>query len=273
MSCGGSWLGIRTSDKNIAFNRAGANPGQEVPIGAVLRGQLAVRQIMAKCIPLSCSSKRIGLIGVDMRIHDEVRRILREHASAWTVEGYCNTQEAFRDCAARQFDAFIMDIQGACSNLIWVEALRRLKHVAPALPMIVFTARPNEQTVTLSLKAGASGYLVQPVSGKDLLEALTRVIKGGTVLCSQAQDVLGAWLREAPAETEPQCSARSLTAREEQMMTGLYEHLSTKELAARLGVAEGTIHTHLVNIFAKLEVHSRAEACRRYLARPAAVNR
>jgi DNA-binding NarL/FixJ family response regulator len=48
-------------------------------------------------------------------------------------------------------------------------------------------------------------------------------------------------------------------------MSGLLRGLINKEIGSEMGVAEGTVHSQLEQIFRKLKVHSRAEAVRKYL--------
>jgi DNA-binding NarL/FixJ family response regulator len=56
-----------------------------------------------------------------------------------------------------------------------------------------------------------------------------------------------------------------LTPKQQVVMSGLLRGLLNKEIAAEMGTADGTVHSQLEEIYRKLEVHSRAEAVRKYL--------
>lgn len=51
----------------------------------------------------------------------------------------------------------------------------------------------------------------------------------------------------------------ALCEREREIVEFVVHGFSNKEIAARLGISERTVSTHLVNVYEKLDVHSRAE--------------
>ncbi len=62
------------------------------------------------------------------------------------------------------------------------------------------------------------------------------------------------------AREEAAAMLAKLTPREMEVPRALAEGLSDKQIAERLYVGDGTVRSHLVNVFAKLEVASRLEA-------------
>jgi len=59
----------------------------------------------------------------------------------------------------------------------------------------------------------------------------------------------------------------TLTPREREVLTLLAKGCSYKETAEKLGITYDTVNGHTKNIYAKLRVHSRAEALARFLGR------
>jgi DNA-binding NarL/FixJ family response regulator len=59
---------------------------------------------------------------------------------------------------------------------------------------------------------------------------------------------------------EAQLASDKLTPREREVPQALAKGSSDKEIARRLRVGEGAVHTHVTNILSKLEVSSRLQA-------------
>jgi DNA-binding NarL/FixJ family response regulator len=60
--------------------------------------------------------------------------------------------------------------------------------------------------------------------------------------------------------------ARSLTAREREVLEHVVLGLSNKQIAAKLRMSRGTVRAHLHSAFLKLDASNRTEAAVRYLA-------
>ena len=78
-----------------------------------------------------------------------------------------------------------------------------------------------------------------------------------------------------PSKT--QCFKRGdrLSSREMEILAQLTEGCTNREIAARLFIATGTVRTHLMHIYKKLQVNSRTKAAAKYLDlfRPASAPR
>jgi DNA-binding NarL/FixJ family response regulator len=57
----------------------------------------------------------------------------------------------------------------------------------------------------------------------------------------------------------------TLTARERDVLDQLSKGFRYKEIVGNLAISEGTLHSHIRNIYDKLHVHSRTEAVVKYL--------
>jgi DNA-binding NarL/FixJ family response regulator len=66
--------------------------------------------------------------------------------------------------------------------------------------------------------------------------------------------------RERESNREAQLASARLTPREREVLQALAEGSSDREIARRLHVGEGTVHSHVTNILSKLEVSSRLQA-------------
>jgi len=95
----------------------------------------------------------------------------------------------------------------------------------------------------------------------DLVEAVRRLAAGEQLLSQQ--EVIGALrllVRVRESNREAQLAIDRLTPREREVLQALGEGWSDKEIATRLHVGVGTVHSHVTNILSKLEVSSRLQA-------------
>jgi LuxR family transcriptional regulator, maltose regulon positive regulatory protein len=100
-------------------------------------------------------------------------------------------------------------------------------------------------------------FLMHPVPG--LLECRARQHAGHAVLIAQILDLL-AGNRPAPPPAGPRAPLEPLSKSEIRVLRYLPTHLTAPEIAGQLSVSTTTVKTHLRNVYAKLGVHSRAEA-------------
>jgi two-component system, NarL family, nitrate/nitrite response regulator NarL len=122
------------------------------------------------------------------------------------------------------------------------------------------TRRPASSDVELALAAGACGVLPIEREPARLVGAFRRVLAGELVLPVDELPTVVDHLRQArPRRTELAVLA-TLTHREHEILRALAEGATTTEVADALGIAPGTVRTHVKNILGKLGVHSKVEA-------------
>lgn len=135
-----------------------------------------------------------------------------------------------------------------------LEALERLRQVAPGTKVIILTMHDEPAYVRRAIELGASGYLLKSADRQELVRALELVHSGGAYV----QGELAAPLVQEAAGVEQE--ATSLSPRESQVLFLVAQGFENKQIATELGISEATVKTHLKSVFARLEVASRAEA-------------
>jgi DNA-binding NarL/FixJ family response regulator len=134
--------------------------------------------------------------------------------------------------------------------------LRAPPDTAARLPAIVLLGdEPASAWATRALRNGALGVLPRTATADQIIAAVLAVAAGLTV--REAGDAVGTLHTRAPL---PSQSHPMLTGRELEIIGLLAEGLANKTIAARLGISEHTVKTHVTSVFAKLEVSTRAEA-------------
>jgi two-component system response regulator DesR len=99
------------------------------------------------------------------------------------------------------------------------------------------------------MEAGALGYLLKDMRAEELAEAVRRVQQGLRVIHPDLAT-------EAWGEMDP------LTDRERQVLRLAGEGMQSGDIAAELGLSEGTVRNYLSEAISKMGASNRVEASR-----------
>lgn len=77
-------------------------------------------------------------------------------------------------------DIVILDI--SMPGMDGLETLRILKQEKPNLPVLILSAYSEDQYALRALRSGANGYLMKTSATEELVEAVQRIVEGGTYL-------------------------------------------------------------------------------------------
>jgi DNA-binding NarL/FixJ family response regulator len=141
------------------------------------------------------------------------------------------------------------------------EFIRDLRRLRPRAAALVLSGLTEQAQLAQAIEAGAAGVMHKTTPIGDLLEAVRR-LHADEQLLSQEEviEALRLVVCERETEREARAAIDQLTPREREVLRALAEGLGDKEIAERLHVGTGTVHTHVTSILAKLEVSSRMQA-------------
>nr|WP_261568626.1 response regulator transcription factor [Frankia gtarii] len=118
--------------------------------------------------------------------------------------------------------------------------------------VLILTTYDTDAEIERAVEAGAVGYLLKDATRDQLVDAIRAAARGETVLAPRVAQRLVARMRQ-PAPV-------ALTAREVDVLNAVADGLSNPEIGERLFIAEATVKTHLLRVFAKLDVSDRTRA-------------
>jgi len=120
----------------------------------------------------------------------------------------------------------------------------------------MLTVHEDNDKIFQSICAGASGYLLKKSPAAKIVESIKEAQEGGAPMNAQiARKVLDIF-----AKTAAPRGNYALTQREKDILHLVVEGPSPKMIAGKLSLSLHTVTTHMKNIYAKLQVHSRSEA-------------
>lgn len=175
--------------------------------------------------------------------------------------------------AAASIDAVARDPRLASTEVVLLysttpELVARDLEALPPIPIVVLLrAPPTGDAIPNLLAAGVRGVLSDDSTAEEIAAAIEAAAAGFVILPpEQVGELLGsrpATARDfAPSRAEAVRSP-ALTPREREILAMLAEGLPNKSIAARLGISDHTVKTHLEAIFDKLGASTRAEAVAR----------
>lgn len=140
------------------------------------------------------------------------------------------------------------------------EALPLLKEKYPAMDVIMFTAYEDTEHIYQALCCGATGYLAKGTSLEKLREAVLEVASGGTPMSRGVGRKVFSQFRPTPTT-----HSELLTPRESQVLQGITDGLSDKEISVRLDMSTLTVRTHVKSVYRKMQVNSRTQLLSQHL--------
>jgi two-component system response regulator DevR len=161
--------------------------------------------------------------------------------------------------AAQRFepDVVVMDVRLPDGS--GIEACREIRNARPETRVVMLTSYPDEEAVLSAIIAGASGYLLKQIRGRDLVSALEAVGRGESLLDpAVTEKVLDRVRRVATAGASDELS--ELTAQERKILLLVAEGKTNKEIAAEIFLSDKTVKNYVSSILSKLNLQRRTQA-------------
>jgi DNA-binding NarL/FixJ family response regulator len=151
-------------------------------------------------------------------------------------------------------DIILLDI--GLPGMSGIELIPELKKLSPSSKIIIITIHDDDENVFNAICAGASGYLLKDLSSDSIANSISEVMNGGAPMNSHIAKKVLNMFRDQNIKSE----GYDLSDREKEILALLVDGLSKKQIADNIFLSHHTVDSHIRNIYAKLEVHSRSSA-------------
>jgi DNA-binding NarL/FixJ family response regulator len=186
-----------------------------------------------------------------------VQGMLRDFPEIDVVGEAMTGRQAIEGSRRLKPDVILMDLN--MPEMGGIAATRAIKEESPDRVVLALTISEAEEDIVEMVAAGASGYVLKDVDPASLARSIQDAHAGHFQLDDALTRRVIVRLGSALKRTRRPL-ADPLTERETQILRMVVEGMSNKAIASRLGLGEGTIKSHLRNIYRKLQVRTRAEA-------------
>lgn len=181
--------------------------------------------------------------------------IVRLLETAWPKASIVEAADlAGVDAACRAGHVGLVILEPALPDATGLGALIAVQRRLPDAPVVVYTARRDDQVISSSNALGAAGYVHKSAQIDELL-AVLKAAAGARSFPS---------LNGAVSADQEIAAMRkrlnSLTATQMKVLMSVADGRLNKQVAADFNVSEAAIKAHLTGIFRKLGVHNRTQA-------------
>ena len=199
---------------------------------------------------------RVMLVDDHEVVREGLRTLIGRHKE-FTVAAEASTMaEAIAAAARARPDVIIMDVRLPDGS--GVEACRAIRESRPETKVIMLTSYADDEALFASIVAGAAGYLLKQTRGQAVIDAITSVAQGRSLL---DPDVTGKVLERVRRGREDEDPAfASLTDQERKVLGHLAEGKTNRDIGATLFLSEKTVKNYVSRILDKLGLARRAEA-------------
>ena len=165
-------------------------------------------------------------------------------------------------------DVVLLDLQ--MPGLNGFEVLQQTAARFPEVKIVVMSVHDTYDYAARAVGLGAAGFLPKSAASDELEIAIDEVTRGRQYLSpfiSELSSVNFNGDAKAPSQTE----SAKLTPRQREVLVLVAGGLSTKDIAATLGISVKTVETHRAQLMERLKIHDVAGLVR-YAIRTGIVN-
>jgi DNA-binding NarL/FixJ family response regulator len=189
---------------------------------------------------------RVALVDDHALVRDGIKALLAVMAPLEVVGEAENGADAIEMVGRCQPDLLLVDI--SLQDMNGLELTRVLRSQYPSLKVLMLSMYDNNEYVSESVRAGASGYVLKNSPSREIIAAIEAIASGGTFYSAEIAQRL---IADKSTDNE-------LTPRESQVLYKMVQGLNNKEMARELDISVRTVETHRLSIRRKLNIDKPA---------------
>lgn len=184
--------------------------------------------------------------------------ILKKESDFQIVGEYVNFAQVRALIPTLDSEIILLDISlGKESGL---DVANYIKHVNPAIHVVVLSTHKEEFYLINALEAGVDGYVHKDVEPEELIAGLRKIAQGQKFYSMEISSLLINNIYNKPYRGLP-----FLTRKEKQVIKYLMDGLSSKQIADTLDVSPRTIETHRANVLNKFALKNTTELVKKII--------
>lgn len=200
---------------------------------------------------------RIVMVEDHRLFRESLGRLLQTEPGFKVVGEFTTVSEAISAFSQIQADVVLLDYD--LGEELGCSLIAELKKRQKEAKVLMVTGGMSDGAILQAMKAGASGIFLKHSSLDQLLWAIRRVASGENWLDLRA---VSAIIGGKNARAEIPEHSRQLTVRQSEVVRGILDGLTNKEIALRLNASESSVKAIIQELFQKAGVRTRSQLVR-----------
>lgn len=205
---------------------------------------------------MSPSGDKVAVLVVDDHelVRAGLRALLDGEEGLEVVGEAANGLDAVTEAARLRPDLVLLDMR--LPDIGGAEVCRRILEAEPEMKVLVLTSFDEDEEISASLLAGASGYVMKDIPPSELVHTILGVVQGRTILDpGVARRVFEGQLGRPNSDGD-----EAISPREHEVLELMARGMRNREIAQELWISEPTVKTHVSHIIRKLGQSDRTQA-------------
>lgn len=180
-----------------------------------------------------------------------ITRLLQGLPDVDVVAEACNAREALDMAAIHRPDVILLDLSLPDRN--GLDLLEPLREALPLTRVVIMSMHSDEAQIRTALDRGCAGFVVKEAAPMELELALRAAMAGQVFLSPQVSSrMLGSNSKNNGKGTAKATGLQALSPRQREILRDLGNGMSSKEIAASLGISVKTVETHRARMMESL---------------------
>ena len=198
---------------------------------------------------------KIALVDDHTIVREGFKIMLNSSDFAEVVCEAADGDQALEVLKDNKVDLLITDVYMPNKN--GIQLCTEVKSLYPEIPVLILSMYNNKEYFMNSLRAGASGYLINDCDRDELFLAIKKIIKGDNYYSNSLSNSL---VHGIYGKKEMKLSKKDdLTSRERDVLKLIMDGHTSKGVGEHLAISPRTVDKHRENLMKKFGVNSVVE--------------
>jgi DNA-binding NarL/FixJ family response regulator len=189
-------------------------------------------------------------------VREGIRHVLLQEPGFEVVAEAATGDEALAQALEIRPDVAVLDI--TMPGQSGLEVAAALHDQLPDARVLILSMHDNPEYVLEAVRAGAHAYLLKDSAATELRTAVRAVHAGEAYYSPPIAGKLSEAVRGELESTQRAQALDALTGREREVLVGIVQGQTNKEIAAGLGISHRTVETHRESVMRKLRIRTVA---------------